>query len=399
MPNEDIRALDELYVLPTYKRFPGVFVRGLGCSVWDEEGNEYLDFLAGIAVCQLGHCHPAVVKAIEQQARTLIHTSNFLLTPPQAKLARELCRVSGMEKVFFTVDGTSANETSIKLAKKHGLSRRPSGDYEIITLRNSFHGRSLGSLSATAQSKYQDQFKPLLPGFVVVPLNDVDALRSAFNERTAAITFEPIQGEGGVTPVTDEFAHEARKLTEESGPLLIIDEVQTGIGRTGEWFAYQHFGFKPDVLCVAKGLGGGVPIGACLTRGLANDIFVAGDHGATFGGNPLSAAAGLAVLETLENEGVIEHAAAMGRLLSASLLSLGSPVVETRGKGLMIGVKLSEPIAREAVLKALERKLIINATDDYTLRLVPPLIIQPEHIGRAVQIIGECIGANALATA
>jgi predicted acetylornithine/succinylornithine family transaminase len=391
--SEDIRALDEKYVLQTYKRLPGVFVRGEGCFVWDEDGNQYLDFLAGIAVCQLGHCHPAVVKAIETQARTLIHTSNFLLTPPQAKLAKKLCEVSGMERVFFTVDGTNANETALKLAKKHGKNRRPSGDYEIISLQNSFHGRSLGSLSATAQAKYQDQFQPLLPGFKTIPINDLSALNDAFNERTAAITFEPIQGEGGVTPVIDEFALEARRLTEKSGALLIIDEVQTGIGRTGQWFAFQHFGFQPDVLCVAKGLGSGMPIGACLTHGFANDIFVPGDHGATFGGNPISTATGLAVLETLEAENLLANATKMGELIQKSIRALGDPVVETRGKGLMIGIKLSKPIARETVAKALEKRLIINATDDFTLRLVPPLIIQPEHVKRAIETIAECLGA------
>lgn len=395
----DIRALDDEYVMHTYKRLPGVFVRGEGCYLWDDQGNRYLDFLAGIAVCQLGHCHPAVVQALTEQAQKLIHTSNHLLTPPQAELAKRLCEISGMEKVFFTIDGTTANETALKIAKKHGLLKRPQEDYEIISLNNSFHGRTLGALTATAQAKYQDPFKPLLPGFRSIPINNVSALREAFSERTAAITLEPIQGEGGVTPVTPQFAQEAERLCRSHDALLILDEVQAGIGRTGKWFAFQALGITPDVVCVAKALGGGVPVGACMASGAAAEIFVYGDHGSTFGGNPISTATGLAVLDTIEREGLLEHATKMGELISERMRHLGAPVVEVHGRGLMIGIKLDRPIAREVVHRSLEHRFITNATDDFTLRLVPPLIVQPEQVEEAVEVFkavfAECLEPSA----
>ena len=397
--SESIEALDEQYVLHTYKRLPGVFVRGEGPYLWDENGKKYLDFLAGIAVCQLGHCHPAVTKAIEDQARTLLHTSNYLVTEPQSRLAKKLCEISGMEKVFFTVDGTTANETALKLAKKHGLAKRPSGDYEIISLINSFHGRSLGSLSATAQPRYQDQFKPLIPGFVHVPVNDLEALCRAFSHKTAAITFEPIQGEGGVTPVSEEYALEAERLCRENDALLILDEVQAGIGRTGRWFAYQYWSIEPDIVCVAKALGNGLPVGACLTRGKANHIFIPGDHGSTYSGNPISTCTGITVLETIEREGLMENAVEMGNLLKTGFKKFGPVVAEVRGKGLMVGVRLAEPIAKDVVLKALEKGLITNATDDHMLRLIPPLIINERHVNEALEIYAEVLGVGAAATA
>lgn len=391
---DGIQALEDKYVMNTYKRLPGIYVKGEGCYLWDENGKKYLDFLAGIAVNQIGHCHPVVIDALTQQARTLMHTSNYLATPPAAKLAKKLCEISGMEKVFFTVDGTTANETALKLAKKHGLTRRPGADYEIISLHNSFHGRSLGSLSATAQARYQDQFKPLLPGFVHIPVNDVAALRSAFSEKTAAITFEPIQGEGGVTEIAEEFAKEARNLTRESGALLILDEVQAGIGRTGKWFAFQHWGIEPDVLCIAKALGGGVPVGACLTKGFANTLFVHGDHGSTFSGNPISTCTGEAVLDVIESEGLMENAVRMGRLLADGFRAMGDIVAEVRGKGLMLGIKLSKPIARDAVMRALEDGLITNATDDTTLRLLPPLNVTAEQVETALTIYAKALGVE-----
>jgi len=384
---EDIRSLDQQYVLNTYKRLPGVFVRGEGCYLWDDQGNRYLDFLAGIAVCQLGHCHPAVVEALTSQAKRLMHTSNHLLTEPQARLAKRLCELSGMGKVFFGVDGTTANETAVKLVKKHGLRKRPQGDYEIISLCNSFHGRSLGSLSLTAQPKYQDQFRPLVPGAVHISINDLDALRKAFSSRTAGMFFEPIQGEGGVTPVTREFALEARKLCDQHDALLVIDEVQSGIGRTGNWFAYQGLGVIPDAVCVAKALGGGVPIGATLFRGKAADLLVPGDHGSTFGGSPISTAAALAVLDTIEKENLLKHATDMGEMLTGRLKAMGPPVAEVRGKGLMIGVKLDRPIARDVVLKSLDKRFITNATNDYTLRLVPPLIVSENQVEEALDTL------------
>ncbi|HEY3779888.1 MAG TPA: acetylornithine transaminase [Fimbriimonadaceae bacterium] len=398
LSNENIQALDEKYVLHTYKRMPGVFVRGKGCYLYDENGKEYLDFLAGIAVCQLGHCHPAVVKAITEQAQTLLHTSNYLVTEPQARLAKKLCEISGMDKVFFTTDGTTANETALKIAKKHGLAKRPDGDYEIISLNNSFHGRSLGSLSATAQPRYQDPFKPLLPNFKSVPINDVAALRNAFSDKTAAFTFEPIQGEGGVMPVTAEYAREARDLAYKHNALLIVDEVQCGLGRTGHWFVFQHLGVEPDILCLAKALGGGLPVGACLTRGDAAHILKPGDHGSTYGGNPISTCTGLAVLETIEKENLLENAIEMGNLLQSGFKKLGPIVEETRGSGLMIGIRLSKPIARDVVAQALDLGLITNATDEWTLRLVPPLTVNAAEVQKALSIFENVLTAQ-LATA
>lgn len=394
MATPDIRSLDQQYVMNTYKRMPGVFVRGEGCSLWDEDGNEYLDFLAGIAVCQLGHCHPAVVKAVTEQAKTLMHTSNYLVSPPQALLAKRLCEISGMENVFFAVDGTTAKEAALKIAKKHGLLKRPTGDYEIITLNNSFHGRSLGSLSATAQARYQNAFKPLIPGFRHIPINDVAALREAFSDKTAAISFEPIQGEGGVAPVSQEFFQAARDLCDKHDAFLICDEVQTGIGRTGKWFCFQHFGTLPDMVCVAKALGSGVPVGACMARGKAARTLVFGDHGSTFSGSPITTAPALAVLDTIEKEGLLEHAVQMGKLLSEAMRGLGDIVAEVRGRGLMIGVRLREPIARDVVAKAQERGLITNATDEHMLRLVPPLIVTPAQIEKAVSIFAEVLGVE-----
>jgi predicted acetylornithine/succinylornithine family transaminase len=394
MQNQDITALEEKYLLHAYKRMPGVYVRGEGCYLWDENGKKYLDFLAGIAVCQLGHCHPAVVKALCDQAATLMHTSNYLVTPTQVKLAEKICQISGMEKVFYSVDGTTANEAAFKLVKKFGLEKRPQGDYEIISLNNSFHGRSLGSLSATAQDRYQKQFQPLIPGFVTTPPNDIEALRKVFSEKTAGITMEPIQGEGGVLQITNEFAREAKKLCEKYDALFISDEVQAGMGRTGKWFHYQHWDFLPDIVCIAKALGGGVPVGACLTRGRANDIFVPGDHGSTFSGNPISTCTGLAVLETIEKENLLANAVKMGELLKQSFRALGPIVAEARGVGLMVGIKLSKPIARDVVAKALENGLITNATDDYTLRLLPPLIVTAEQVKQAMEIYADALGVS-----
>ncbi|MEZ0327888.1 MAG: acetylornithine transaminase [Fimbriimonas sp.] len=387
-----IKSADDEFVMQTYQRFPALFVQGSGCSLWDNRGNEYLDLLAGIAVCQLGHCHPGVVAAVTRQAQQLIHTSNLLLTSPQAQLAKRLSELSGMERVFFCTDGTTANEAALKIAKKHGLAKRPDGDYEIITLNRSFHGRSIGSLSATGQRKYQRPFEPLVPGFVHIQANHLDELRQAFSHKTAAIHLEPIMGESGVYPLTGEFLQEAERLCKEHNALLMLDEVQTGIGRTGKWFNFQHHGIKPDVMALAKGLGGGVPIGACLATGKAADILVAGDHGATFGGNPLACAAALAVLDTLEHQDLLEHAQKMGSFLTHALNNLGGPVVEVRGEGLMVGVVLDKPVAKDIVKRAFEKKLIINATDEFTLRFVPPLIITEVQLSKAIGILAELLG-------
>lgn len=392
---ETIKTLDDDHLASTYARFPALFVQGAGCLLWDNRGNEYLDLLSGIGVNQLGHCHPAVVGAITRQAQQLIHTSNLFLTAPQAQLAKKLCDLSGMDRVFFAVCGATANETALKIAKKHGNSKRPDGDYEIISLHRSFHGRTLGALSSTGQRKYQRPFEPLIPGFRQIEANNLQELREAFSHKTAAIHLETILGEGGVYPLSTEFLREARRLCDEHNALLILDEVQCGMGRTGHWFAYQMHGIMPDVLALAKGLGSGFPIGACLTHGKAAEILERGDHGSTFGGSPLAAAVAMAVLETIEHQNLMVNAKEVGEAFMDGLRALGGPVVEVRGHGLMIGVRLEQPIARDVVRECFEKKVILNATDEHTLRLLPPLILTDEQAQRGLNVLAEVLGVAA----
>jgi len=392
---DTIKQLDDEHVMRTYARQPALFVQGASCYLWDNRGNEYLDLLAGIAVCALGHCHPAIVSAINRQAQQLIHTSNVLLTAPQAQLAERLCKLSGMDKVFFCNDGATANETALKIAKKHGNAKRPDADYEIISLHRSFHGRTLGVLSATGQRKYQRPFEPLIPGFKHIEANNLLELKDAFSHRTAAIHLETIMGEGGVLELSTEFLQEARRLCDEHNALLILDEVQCGVGRTGHWFCYQKHGVTPDVLALAKGLGGGFPIGACLARGKAAEVLEPGDHGATFGGGPLAAAVALAVIDTIEHQGLLHHVKSVGEGLKNALMGLGKPVVEVRGEGLMIGVVLDKPIARDVVRECFEKRVILNATDEFTLRLVPPLILTSEQAQKAVETLAEVLKVKA----
>ncbi len=389
---DTIKSTDDEHLMRTYNRLPALFVQGAGCSLWDNRGNEYLDMLAGIAVCQLGHCHPAVVAAITRQAQQLIHTSNLLLTAPQAQLAARLCQISGMDRVFFSGCGATANEAAIKIAKKHGNSKRPDGDYTIIALHKSFHGRTMGAISATGQRKYQRAFEPIVPGFVHIEANNVDELRDVFSHKVAAILLEPIMGEGGILELTEEFLTEAQSLCREHDALLMLDEVQCGMGRSGKWFAFQHYDLQPDVLILAKGLGGGVPIAATLAAGKAADIFEPGDHGSTFGGNPLACATALAVIDTIEHQDLMDRATDMGAILSAGLASMGFKVT---GKGLMIGATLEEPVARNYVRQCFEKKLIINATDEYSLRFVPPLIVNESQIASALGTLAQVMGIAA----
>ncbi len=389
-----VSELDHQYLLQVYRRFPVLIVRGQGVWLYDEQGNAYLDFLSGIAVCSVGHCHPKFVQRLSEQAGRLIHVSNLLLTEPPAQLAKRLCEVSGMERVFFTNSGAEACEATIKIARKYANHVRKVPDYEILVLEGSFHGRTMGAVSATAQPKYQEPFAPLLPGFRVIPANDIDALQTAFNERTVAIMLEPIQGEGGVRPLSDDYLRRVRELCDEYQALMIVDEVQAGVGRTGKWFSYQHADILPDVVASAKGLGGGFPIGACLMRGVASTVLQPGDHGTTYGGNPLAASAGLAVMEIIEEENLCENAERVGNYLASRLHELqaqGAPITEVRGRGLMLGVQLSLPIARTVVQKALEHRLILNATSDYVLRLVPPLVLTEAEVDIAVDILNQVL--------
>jgi len=369
--------------LPVYARQPLVIVRGEGCWVWDEAGRRYLDLVAGIAVNVLGHAHPAVAEAVATQARTLLTVSNLYYTLPQIELAERLVARSPFDRAFFTNSGTEANEAALKLARRHGGER---GAFEIVSLADSFHGRTFGSLAATGQPRYQAPFAPLPEGFVQVPINDVSALQHAVGERTAAILLEPIQGESGIHPLTDEYLLAAREAADRVGALLILDEIQTGIGRTGTFFAFEQTPIVPDVVTLAKGLAGGVPIGALLVRESAS-AFHPGDHGTTLGGNPLSAAAALATLQVIDDEGLLERAAARGKRFADGLASLVSDglATEIRGRGLMIGIETAGPIARRAMAVARDdHGLLVNATGETTLRLVPPLVIGDDEVDEAV---------------
>jgi len=391
---DTIKTTDDEYLMRTYNRLPALFVQGAGCSLWDNRGNEYLDLLAGIAVCSLGHCHPAVVAAITRQAQQLIHVSNILLTAPQAQLAKRLVEISGLDRVFFCNDGATAVEGALKIAKKHGNAKRPEGDYEIIALHRSFHGRSMGALSATGSRKYQRPFEPLVPGFRHIEPDNLQELREAFSSRTAAILLEPIMGEGGVRDLSPEFLEEAERLCRQHNALLILDEIQCGMGRTGKWFAFQHHGLKPDLVCLAKGLGGGVPIGAILAAGKAAEILEPGDHGSTFGGNPIACAAALAVIDTIDHQKIMDNVTRSSAALRSALESFG-PVTEVKGKGLMLGATLDKPIARDVVRQCFEKKLILNATDEFTLRFVPPLVINEAQIAQAMTTLAEVLGVPA----
>jgi acetylornithine/N-succinyldiaminopimelate aminotransferase len=384
-----IKNLDEQYVLGTYRRMPALMVQGAGCRLWDNRGREYLDFLSGIGVCALGHCHPTVVAAISRQAQQLIHVSNLMLTAPQAQLAKRLCELSGMDRAFFAVCGATANEAALKIAKKHGNAKRPEGDYTIVALERSFHGRTAGALSLTGKESYRTPFAPLLPNVVHIEPNDLEALRAAIDHRTAAVFLEPVMGEGGVLDLDEEFVKTAEALCREHDALLVCDEVQCGMGRTGTWFAFQAYGIQPDLVCLAKALGGGVPIGAVLARGPAAQILVPGDHGTTYGGNPLACAAALAVIDTIEQGKLLTTAQTMGERLREGLTRMGLGV---RGRGLMLGARLTQPIARDTVTACFERGLIVNATDDFTLRFLPPLIVNAEEVDEALRIVASALG-------
>lgn len=389
---DTIKAADDLYMMRTYKRHPALFVQGSGCTLWDNRGAEYLDMLAGIATCSLGHCHPAVSSALSRQSQQLMHVSGYLLTAPTALLAERLCKLSGMDRVFFSTCGATANETALKIAKKHGNSKRPDGDYEIIALNGSFHGRTMGALTATGQRKYQRPFEPLVPNFRHITPNSIEELREAFSHKTAAITMEPIMGEGGVLELTPTFLEEARRLCDEHNALLIFDEVQCGMGRTGSWFSWQQVGVKPDLMCLAKGLGSGMPIGACVAAGKAADVLEPGDHGSTLSGSPITCAVGLAVVDTIEHQGILANVTKVGAAFKKALEALGDPIEEVTGRGLMLGVVLNKPIAKDIVAKAFEKRVIFSATDEYKLRFVPPLIVTEEQVDHCVSVLAELLG-------
>ena len=382
---------DADHVMTTYARQPVEFVRGNGVHLYDAEGREYLDFLAGIAVCLVGHSHPYLTRAIQEQAAQLLHVSNLYLTENQARLARRLVELSDFERVFFCNSGAEANEAAIKIARKFGRTTGGESKTNIVTALNSFHGRTIATVTATGQPKYSKDFAPLPAGFSYVPFNDIDALTASVDENTCAILLEPIQGEGGIHPATPAYLHAARQLADKFGALLIFDEVQTGMGRTGRLWAYQRYGVVPDVLTSAKGLGGGVPIGACLARGRAAEVFKPGDHGSTFAGNLLSCAAANAVLDILADEDLIANARKMGAYFIQKIAELRERhpdlVGDARGMGLMLGLQIKKPIARKAVGFALQRGLVTNATGDDTIRFLPPLTVTEADVDTGMALL------------
>jgi len=361
-----------------------LFVRGEGAHLWDEEGNRYLDFLSGIAVDALGHAHPVFVEAVSRQAATLAHVSNYFATPPQLELAARLKRLSGAGahgRVYFANSGAEANEAAFKLARLHGGAERP----RILSLKDAFHGRTMGTLALTGKPYMQAPFLPMVPGVEFID-STVEALEAAMDDRVAALFVEPIKGEAGVVELPEGFLQAARELTERHGALLIVDEIQTGAGRTGAWFGFQHAGITPDAITVAKGVGGGFPIGALVTFGAASDLFTPGTHGTTFGGNALATAVANAVLGEIERADLVQNAAVRGPQLREAILGIGSPLVEgVRGQGLLIGVALSHPVAGAVTAAAQQHGLVVNAANERTIRLAPPLIIGDVEIDEFVE--------------
>ncbi len=393
MDNREIVKLTDKYVAATYTRYPIALVRGKGARVWDADGKEYLDFLAGIAVNGLGHCHPAVVRAIEQQANKLLHVSNLYHIQPQAELARELCRHSFADRVFFCNSGAEANEAALKLTRRYG-GEHLGGRYEILTAHNSFHGRTLATLTATGQEKVRAGYDPLPVGFRQIPFNDLGAAEAAIDEtKTAGILVEPIQGEGGINVADESYLRGLRELCDRRGLLLIFDEVQTGMGRTGKLFGYEHFGAQPDIMTLAKALGGGLPLGAMLAREEVAKSFGPGSHASTFGGNPLVCSAGLAVMKTLLQGGALRNCVRMGKVLAQGLERLKerfSFARAIRGKGLILGLEL-EMEGAKIVEACMAEGLLLNCTAYKVLRFVPPLTITAKEIERGLAILEKVL--------
>jgi acetylornithine/N-succinyldiaminopimelate aminotransferase len=385
----ELQELEARWAMQTYARASVEFVRGEGARLWDSEGKEYLDFLAGISVCSVGHCHPAVVEAVREQVGTLTHTSNLYLTEGGVLLAQRLAVSSLGGKAFLCNSGTEANECAIKLVRKHAHGRGIAKP-EIVVLEGAFHGRTMGSLSATPGLATNESFTPYLPGFLSVPRNDADAIKTAVGERTAAVMLEPIQGETGVNVIPDEVIAAAREACDTAGALLVFDEIQTGMGRTGSLWAYEQLPARPDVMTAAKALGGGLPVGACVAAPEVSDVLERGDHGSTFAGGPVVAAASLAAFEVLDDAQLLRSVRDLGTRFCEGLGEIDA-IGEVRGRGLMVGARLDGTDAREAAARALDGGLIVNAIGGDTLRFLPPLVIGENEVDEAVEILRHAL--------
>jgi predicted acetylornithine/succinylornithine family transaminase len=390
-------AQADRYLMRTYGRFPLALVRGAGAYVWDAAGNRYLDFVSGLAVNSLGHCHPQVVEAIKAQADLLMHCSNLYHIEPQVRLAQLLVENSALDRVFFCNSGAEAVEAAIKLVRKYAKQRHGPERFEILTARNSFHGRTLAAITATGQSRYQQGFEPLLPGFRHFPFNDLEALRGAVGEHTCAVMLEPVQGEGGVNIPDRDYLHGVRRICDERGLLLVLDEVQTGIGRTGRFFAYEHYGVAPDIVTLAKALGGGFPIGAALAREKVAAAFVPGDHASTFGGNPLACATAVAAVQAILEDGFLERVRYLADHLRARLTELQdrfTVIREVRGLGLLVGLELATATGKAVLEHCRAHGLLINCIGDNVLRFLPPLTVTEAEVEAAVNILVDALAAE-----
>jgi predicted acetylornithine/succinylornithine family transaminase len=394
MNNEQIIAEEKDCIFQTYARFPFVITKGKGMKVIDNNGNQYLDFLGGIAVDVLGHCHPKVTSAVRKQINKLVHVSNLYYTIPQIKLAKLLCRLSGLNKCFFANSGAEANEAAIKLARKYAKEKLGAGKYEIITMKGSFHGRTMATLSATGQEKIQKGFEPLLEGFKYAEFGSIDSLKTLISEKTCAVMLEPVQGEGGVKVPDAGYLKQVKELCDEKNIILILDEIQTGIGRTGTFFAYEGFGIKPDIVTLAKGIGGGLPLGVMMANNKVAFGLSAGSHGSTFGGGPVVCVAGLAVLETIIKEKLTKNASETGAYFIEKLKELvvryKSIAVEARGKGLMVGLELTVS-GKEIVNRMAQKGFLINCTAEKVLRFLPPLIVTRRQIDKLILALDEVL--------
>jgi acetylornithine aminotransferase/acetylornithine/N-succinyldiaminopimelate aminotransferase len=393
----ELKAAESKLLLSTYERYPLLFVSGEGVHLRDEHGNEYLDLLSGIGVCALGYNHPAVTKAIVENTG-LLHTSNLFHHRGTAALALQLTELTGLDRVFFCNSGTEAWEAALKIARAHALMLRSEGrklGTKFLALEHSFHGRTIGSVATTHKLKYREPFAPVMPGVEFVPFNDVEALRAAFSDDVCAITLEVIQGEGGINPVSEAFLRTARELCDATGALLICDEIQSGMGRTGKWCAYQHYGILPDVTTLAKPLANGVPIGAVLCTDAVARAMTPGMHGTTFGGNPLAVGAALAVIEEMKRSHLLDHVNEVGEYFFAQLRALQSryaAIVDVRGRGLMVGVELeSEALAKAVHAGMMEQRILLNRTHETVLRFLPPYLITREHVDQTIAALDSLL--------